>query len=646
MLPYRTATLLAALSLALAPAARAQWTANGVGIATGAPIEFNPAACSDGANGAFVAWVDGRNGVNSDLYLQRLDGDGSPAPGWPAGGIGLCTQAEAQAFPVLAAEPAGGCWVAWSDYRDGGIDVFVARVLADGSLAPGWPAGGRPVAGGVRVRTEPTILADGAGGAYVAWTEYVSGLRRDLRLARLGADGLPAPGWPDTGLVLSDGTDANVAAALCADGAGGVFACWQELGTGANLRLRRVAGDASFPAGWAAPQSVFPATASVASAGVIAAPAGGAYVVAGLSAGGPTGLDVWAHRIAADGAAAAGWPAEGIALCTAANAQQHVRAIADGAGGVVVAWADYRAGATARLYATRFDGGGATGAWPADGDALVSLVVRGAPALALDGLGNVIAFAEVAAGADSDLRGAARTLAGAAVPGWGGDGNLACDAPGVQTEPIAVPSSAGTAIVVWTDFRNGSQQDVYAAKLASDGSVPALATFVRASASPGCVALEWHLAGETARVTVERAADGTAWAALGGTFADGAGLVRWLDEDVVAGRGYAYRLRLAAGRTVGETRVLVPLAAGFALEAPWPNPARGGWSAAFALGASGPATLALLDAAGRVVAARDATLGAGRHVLAFDASGLRPGVYFVRLEQGGRREVRRLSVAR
>lgn len=76
--------------------------------------------------------------------------------------------------------------------------------------------------------------------------------------------------------------------------------------------------------------------------------------------------------------------------------------------------------------------------------------------------------------------------------------------------------------------------------------------------------------------------------------------------------------------------------AALALAAPWPNPALRDWSVAFALPASAPVRIELLDVAGRRLAARDlGSLSAGPHSVRMTRpSPLRSGVYFVRVTQG------------
>ena len=97
--------------------------------------------------------------------------------------------------------------------------------------------------------------------------------------------------------------------------------------------------------------------------------------------------------------------------------------------------------------------------------------------------------------------------------------------------------------------------------------------------------------------------------------------------------------RVQANGTLGGDVVGVeagPLLA-FVLEPVRPNPARGGaLSVQFSLAGDGPATLELLDVAGRRIASRDVgAFGAGRHTVNLgEGVHVAPGVYLVSLRQG------------
>ena len=77
---------------------------------------------------------------------------------------------------------------------------------------------------------------------------------------------------------------------------------------------------------------------------------------------------------------------------------------------------------------------------------------------------------------------------------------------------------------------------------------------------------------------------------------------------------------------------------GFTLAGLHPNPARKDLTIAFSLPNASPARLEVLDIAGRRIVAREVgEVGPGNHVLNLaDDRPLAPGVYLLRLTQGGR----------
>jgi hypothetical protein len=89
------------------------------------------------------------------------------------------------------ADGAGGAYVAWE--RDPVASTprsLVQHLSPDGSLAPGWPFGGVEVATGPTPQFTPQIATDGAGGAIVVWDEASLAQRRlGLYAQRFVADG-------------------------------------------------------------------------------------------------------------------------------------------------------------------------------------------------------------------------------------------------------------------------------------------------------------------------------------------------------------------------------------------------------------------------------------------------------------------------
>jgi hypothetical protein len=160
---------------------------------------------------------------------------------------------------------------------------------------------------------------------------------------------------------------------------------------------------------------------------------------------------------------------------------------------------------------------------------------------------------------------------------------------------------------------------------------------VTSTADAHGVAIVWDVAGAEL-VTVQRRAEGGAWTAQADVAADGTGRVRWTDEAVEPGGRYGYRLALGPGGSepfAGEVWVDVPRGLRLSIAGFTPNPGGAGASIVFTLASRERATLELVDLAGRRVFAREVgALGPGTHALAIGQA-LAPGVYWLRVTQGG-----------
>jgi hypothetical protein len=170
------------------------------------------------------------------------------------------------------------------------------------------------------------------------------------------------------------------------------------------------------------------------------------------------------------------------------------------------------------------------------------------------------------------------------------------------------------------------------------------------TAGPGGVTLRWLTGGQAVLAPrVERREAATDFAAIGEPTADGTGDLTFVDATVSPGGRYAYRLawfEATVRRTTSEVWVDVPVMA-FTLRAAPPNPASEGVFVSLALPDAAPATLELLDVAGRRLAERQVE-GAGEHprVNVSEGVALVPGIYLVRLTQGARSLTTRVTVVR
>src|SRR5262249_19486270 len=123
--------------------------------------------------------------------------------------------------------------------------------------------------------------------------------------------------------------------------------------------------------------------------------------------------------------------------------------------------------------------------------------------------------------------------------------------------------------------------------------------------------------------------------------------VRYEDADVRPGARYGYRLRLGA-EVAGETWVTIPARLLLAMGGTRPNPAAGAFDVSFTLPDAAPASLEMLDAAGRRLWVQEVGgLGSGTHVLhVAPHPRLASGLYVLRLTQRGRVAVARACVVR
>jgi hypothetical protein len=185
-----------------------------------------------------------------------------------------------------------------------------------------------------------------------------------------------------------------------------------------------------------------------------------------------------------------------------------------------------------------------------------------------------------------------------------------------------------------------------------DGVVATQISLVSADAGPDRVSLLWQSAAAQGLVaTVYRRTESSAWQALGAPTLDGPDRLRFEDRSVTPGTRYSYRLGYRDGgaeQFTAETWVDVPQRAVLALEGARPNPAVRLMNVSLSLPNESPATLAVLDVAGRALMARDVGgLGAGRHLVPLDLGrAVAPGVYWLRLTQGGRALLARAAVTR
>ncbi|MBI5169861.1 MAG: T9SS type A sorting domain-containing protein [Candidatus Eisenbacteria bacterium] len=330
---------------------------------------------------------------------------------WPAGRF---TPLYVEAAPYNGSLPhsisdgGGGLWVAFSDFAGSSdLEPFVSHVDANGDLA--WP----PVTADASVGDQgPTAIAlDGQGGVFVSFNVYLAPYYVSLFVQRVGPTG--ALLWGPTGTTVVGAQEPLGTPELLADGSGGCFVAW--VNSGSVIHAQHILANGQLDPAWPAEGLTLPS--ANASSGLRIAPAGYGACLLSYSRSSAYGavLELVVARVLSNGTMDPAWPANGLAL-PAGGHEQEAQSLADGAGGLFLAWERY-------------------------GDTAV----------------YDICAQHVLANGTVDSR-------------WPATGRVVCAAAGSQSDPRLASDLAGGIVVGWTDDRAGNG-DVYAARVLADGSL-------------------------------------------------------------------------------------------------------------------------------------------------------------------------------
>jgi len=170
---------------------------------------------------------------------------------------------------------------------------------------------------------------------------------------------------------------------------------------------------------------------------------------------------IFAQHLLGTGVIFPGWPADGLAVCTAPLGQVGERITTDGAGGAIVTWLDSRTSdAIANPFVQHVLGAGAVDpAWPVNGRALSQSSGDAESASIIpDGAGGAIVAWE-----EDSFVFVNRVLAtGALDPTFPVNGRLVRLALTFQRNPELVASENGGAIVAWGDNDSGKDSNIFA----------------------------------------------------------------------------------------------------------------------------------------------------------------------------------------
>jgi hypothetical protein len=371
-----------------------------------APGSQLPYLISDGAAGAIITWADFRSATSYDIYAQRVDGSGKLL--WPANGVPICTTACNERCRDITSDGDGGAIITWSDDRTGsGCDVYAQRVDASGRVL--WKPNGVPVCSVKKDQGFTQIVSDGAGGAVIAWADFRSGDNFSIYAQRVDRSGRTL--WQADGVPVCTARGSRLPR-ITSDGAGGAIITWRD------------------------PRNT-------------------------------TNYDIYAQRI--DGSGKTLWQTDGIPVCTVAGAKWWPLIASDGTGGAIITWRDYRSGTNFDIFAQRVSSSGKV-LWKVNGIPICTNALNERyHDMASDGArGAIIAWYDERGSGNYDIY--AQRVASSGEVLWKVNGVAVCTATEDQQYPNVTADESGNAMVTWLDFRSGTNYDVYAQRLRSDGT--------------------------------------------------------------------------------------------------------------------------------------------------------------------------------
>lgn len=461
------------LVLMAASSAHAAWpTAPTLNVPVSVLPEHSAFGCvtaPDSCGGVIAAWLD-IAGATFTIYTHRVDVSGQPR--WALNGFPIAPPLSYASTTLLGIAPdgAGGAYVTWSDRRVAvnGFDIFVQHVLAAGAVDPAWPVGGVPVCAAPGDQENPSIAADGFGGALVVWEDARGGadFSPDLYAQRIGFSG--AVSWSADGVPVIAARGSQFSQAIAADGAGGLFVAWQDFSSGSSdvfaQHLDPLAGAPTWPSGGLAI-----CTAPDTQYQLQVAAELGRMLVVWTDHRTPPEQHIYAQAVSPTGVVL--WTPDGVQVSAGPYTNNSTaRIVPDGTGGAIVGWEAFDvAGLNDDIVAQRLDPAGNL-MWVPD-----PLVVCGAPDRQMDlfGISDQQGGA-VFAWRDDRVPGPttaiyAQRVSGSGAMLWTPDGAAVSTGPNFRYEPVAVTDGAGGAVLVWIDARFTPDNAVYAQQIGAGG---------------------------------------------------------------------------------------------------------------------------------------------------------------------------------
>lgn len=461
--------LLVGNGLKFVQAESGKWAANGVVVSDATGDQYFQKIIYDGSGNSIVVWEDYR-GADGNIYAQKLNSNGTPQ--WTDDGVVVTNATGDQSSPMIISAGSGNSIIVWEDYSGAASDIYAQRLDSNGN--PQWTANGIVISNATGGQYSPQLVSDGAGGAIIAWVDERSG-DSNIYAQKINSTGTVQ--WTGNGVVVSDAAENQYALQLISDGASGAIITWQDYRSGSNFDIYAQKLNSSGTAQWTEDGIIISdATGNQSGPKIISDNSGGAIIVWKDSReGNYKNPDIYAQRINSSGTAL--WTEDGEYVANYKYYEEvdsvELEMVTDDSSGAIITWQDYRSESDYDIYAQRLNSSGGV-EWIADGVVISNASAdQRSPKIVADGSGGaIITWEDYRSDSHYDIY--AQHINSSGVGQWTANGFLVADAAGTEDQYAPQITSAGTgeAIIAWEDYRPGTTSDIYAQWVTNEESSP------------------------------------------------------------------------------------------------------------------------------------------------------------------------------
>ncbi|MFD0837360.1 T9SS type A sorting domain-containing protein [Mariniflexile aquimaris] len=147
------------------------WSTNGIPICTSPNIQSKQKSVLDNTGGIIVCWEDNRTNTGNNIFAQRINALGNIQ--WALNGIEICNAAGYEQNPYMLADGNGGAYIAWEDERFFVKDIYAQKINNNGISQ--WQANGIPICTAAGTQSGPAIKTINPSGIVIAWEDNRNG---------------------------------------------------------------------------------------------------------------------------------------------------------------------------------------------------------------------------------------------------------------------------------------------------------------------------------------------------------------------------------------------------------------------------------------------------------------------------------------